>query len=125
MLFMLAIVFVYLYKHICQQMENDMTPEKKAARAREKFLNSLVSIAHKVKVITPCSTHMLSDVSVLVADNVILKGMLRDVNPMLEKLGFRPVRLTSNMLNPNSEYFAIDINTPTYCDPGCESYHSM
>lgn len=102
-----------------------MTPEKKAYRAREKFLNKLVPIARKVEVLEYCSTPMLSTVAILVADNVILKGILRDVNPMLEKLGFRPVRITHNMLNKDSPRFAIDINTPSYCDPGCESYHSM
>ena len=34
-------------------------------------------------------------------------------------------RMTRNMLNPNAGEFPIPVNTPSYCDPGCESYHSM
>jgi len=100
-----------------------MTPEAKARRAREKFLNKLIPIASMVEVLEACSTHNLSTVSVEI-DNVLFKGIVRYINPVLEKMGYRPIRLTSNMLNSESKYFAIDINTPHYCDPGCESYHS-
>lgn len=36
-----------------------------------------------------------------------------------------PQRLTHNMLNPSGKEFLIDEDTPSYCDPGCESYHTM
>jgi hypothetical protein len=35
------------------------------------------------------------------------------------------VRVTSNMLNPTFGEFFIDADTPSYCDPGSEAYHSM
>lgn len=105
-----------------------MTAETKARRAEDrqyqKRMNSLKPIAHQMEVLENCSTPNLSTVSVSI-DGVAIKGIVRDINVVLEKLGYRPVRITSNMLNPNSPYFAIDINTPSYCDPGCESYHSM
>ena len=50
---------------------------------------------------------------------------LEDFNNVLEALGYKPVRLTSNMLNEAAGKFLIDADTPSYCDPGCESYHSM
>ena len=34
-------------------------------------------------------------------------------------------RTTSNMLNPKSKQWEIPVNTPSYMDPGCESYHCM
>ncbi len=34
-------------------------------------------------------------------------------------------RMTRNILNPNSEEFAIPVNTPNSCDPGSETYHCM
>ena len=34
-------------------------------------------------------------------------------------------RTTRNILNPDAGEFEIAINTPHYCDPGYESYHSM
>ncbi len=46
-------------------------------------------------------------------------------NIALETLGYKPVRVTCNMLNKASGEFLIDADTPSYCDPGCESYHSM
>ena len=98
-------------------MEMHMTPEAKAARAREKFLNKLESVAWKVAVLSK------EIISVEIA-GCTLSGNVCAVNAQLERLGCRPVRITSNMLNPDSKLFAIDINTPSYCDPGCESYHS-
>lgn len=50
---------------------------------------------------------------------------LMDTNNVLEALGYKPLRVTRNMLNENSKEFLIDADTPSYCDPGCESYHSM
>lgn len=46
-------------------------------------------------------------------------------NEFFYKLGWKPVRLTSNMLNRTGGQFLIDADTPSYCDPGSEAYHSM
>jgi hypothetical protein len=99
-----------------------MTPERKAERAaarkREKELDKLVSIARDVHV-SP------TDYLTLEFDGVVIKGFKNDFNKVVEKLGLRPVRITNNMLNPEAGKFCVDINTPSYCDPGCESYHTM
>lgn len=97
-----------------------MSAETKAHRR----LNALKSIARQMKVTTHCSTPGLSSVLISV-DGITLSGIVRDINPVLEKLGYRPVRITHNILNKDAGFWAIDINTPSYCDPGCESYHSM
>jgi hypothetical protein len=98
-------------------MSPERKAERKAARDFDKRMNKLVSIAHQVKV-----TGNL--VSAQIAGTII-QGEVENFNNVVEKLGYRPIRLTSNMLNPDSPTFAIDINTPAYCDPGCESYHTM
>lgn len=99
-----------------------MTAETKArrkeAREYEARMRALQPIADKVTVIT----RELVEVEV---NGAMVNGNVTAVNVILEKCGFRPVRITSNMLNKDSKPFAIDINTPSYCDPGCESYHSM
>lgn len=106
-------------------MSKETIIRRREERAYEKRMNALISVAHNVEVLDKhCSTPDLYLVSVI-AGYVSIKGFVRDVNPVLEKLGFRPIRITSNMLNPESKKFAIDINTPAYCDPGCESYHTM
>ena len=46
-------------------------------------------------------------------------------NDVLEALGYKPVKVTHNMLNEAAGEFLIDADTPSYCDPACESYHSM
>jgi hypothetical protein len=46
-------------------------------------------------------------------------------NEFFPKMGWKPVRLTSNMLNAAGGQFLIDADTPSYCDPGSEAYHSM
>jgi len=46
-------------------------------------------------------------------------------NEFLSRMGFKPVRITRNILNPNSKTLVIDADTPSYMDPGCEAYHSM
>lgn len=56
---------------------------------------------------------------------LITAWTLEQLNSALERLGYKPVRQTSNMLNPNAKKFFIDADTPSYCDPGCEAYHSM
>jgi hypothetical protein len=105
-------------------MSSERKAERAAKRKREKYLNSLHPIANRVVVLTPCSTSELSTVEVHLPEGAHLKGIIRDVNPVLEKLGYRPVRTTSNMLNPDSRVWCVDINTPAYLDPGSESYHS-
>lgn len=101
-------------------MSAERKAERKVERAYEKRMNALKSIAHKVMHVS--GTEEIVEVGV---EGCILTGNVAAVNVALEKMGYRPVRLTSNMLNPNSKTFAVDINTPAYCDPGCESYHSM
>ena len=46
-------------------------------------------------------------------------------NALVERLGYKPVRVTRNILNDAAAPFVIDADTPSYCDPGRESYHSM
>ena len=99
-------------------MTAERKAERKAQRDYQKRMNKLQSIAHKVVV-------RGDELSVLI-DGVVIQGNGPEkFNNILERLGYRPVRITRNMLNPDSQDFAIDINTPSYCDPGCESYHSM
>lgn len=104
-------------------MSPERIVERAAARKREKYLNSLTPIAHAVQVEEKGGTTFLGvwEGSVEITGT---KQGIEQFNSVLERLGYRPVRLTSNMLNPQSKVFAIDINTPSYCDPGCESYHS-
>lgn len=101
-----------------------MTAETKARRtadrAYEKRMNALTSIAHGCEVLHP--TGQSEQVRVVI-DGVQMQGPVEGFNRLVELMGFRPVRITHNMLNPESKRFAIDINTPCYCDPGCESYH--
>jgi len=101
-------------------MSAETIARRAAARKREKHLNSLISIADKVRVISADA----EEIGVQI-DGCNLSGHVDAVNKALEKMGFRPVRLTSNMLNKDSPTWAIDINTPAYCDPGSEAYHSM
>jgi len=107
-----------------------MTAERKAERAadrkRERELNKLTPISDKVTVTKSEMNgyEHLYFVSVKF-EGCVLEGEIAQVNVRLEQMGYRPVRITRNMLNPDSGFFAIDINTPAYCDPGCESYHTM
>lgn len=88
-----------------------------------------ISIARMGKVVYPIiHTNSNSDgllVEIEVAKDVFLKGIVNDINPVLRKMGYKPVRITHNMLNLDFGYFLIDEDTPAYCDPGCESYHTM
>jgi hypothetical protein len=105
-------------------MEIDMTPEAKARRAREKHLNKLTSIAHLVTVLPLHPARSGDWLSMETAAGATICGPVKAFNEIMEMMGFRPVRITSNILNSESKRFCIDINTPSYCDPGCESYHS-
>jgi hypothetical protein len=61
-----------------------------------------------------------------VAEGVVISAWtLSQLNDVLERLGYKPVRETSNLLNPSGKKFFIDADTPSYCDPGSEAYHSM
>jgi hypothetical protein len=107
-----------------QEQHMAMSLETKARRAkarkRDAFLNSLEPIAHRVEVID--ANKELVRVQL---NGCTLEGQLDPVNAQLERAGYRPVRLTSNLLNRESRTWAIDINTPGYMDPGSEAYHSM
>ena len=100
-------------------MSPETIAERKAFRKREKELNKLIPIAGRVTVVD-----RVKELVEVQLNGAVLAGQLQDVNPLLERMGYRPVRITTNMLNP-TRYWAIDINTPSYCDPGRESYHSM
>lgn len=101
-----------------------MSAETKARRAEarkfDKRMSRLIPIAEMVKV--QDATQKLVFINI---DGVGIKGTLDHVNGVLERLGYRPVRITSNMLGRENHFFCIDINTPSYLDPGSEAYHSM
>ena len=101
-----------------------MSPETKARRAaarkRDRELAKLTPIADQVQVIGGTNNFLR-----LVLDGVTIMGGEEDFNKFLEKAGYRPVRVTRNILNSESKSWCIDINTPAYLDPGCESYHTM
>jgi len=62
----------------------------------------------------------------LFVDGAILSSPNKDAfNKVLGRLGYKPVRLTSNLLNPAAGQFVIDADTSLACDPGSETYHSM
>ena len=46
-------------------------------------------------------------------------------NAALEKLGYKAVSVTYNMLNQGAGSFLIDADTPWCCNPRSEAYHSM
>lgn len=100
-------------------MSAEWKAQRAADRKREKELSKLIPIASRVKVTGD------DFVSVELGNGVKLHGKVKAFNVTIEQLGYRPVRITSNMLNEASGKFCIDINTPSYCDPGSESYHSM
>jgi hypothetical protein len=43
----------------------------------------------------------------------------------VESFDLIPMRLTTNLLNADAGEFYIPADTPYYCDPGSETYHSM
>jgi hypothetical protein len=113
-----------------------MSPETKARRAaarqREKYLASLKPVDRLLEIIqhadcTEIALHVDrhgKDVQQMCWRAPTLDECVRLMNEFLEQMGFRPVRTTRNMLNPDSPTFFVDINCPAYMDPGCESYHS-
>lgn len=111
---------------------------RKAERDRKKYMASLESIADQVKFVEVVFENEQKDVFGKMMDvpvrkeivevelfGAVVKGEVSAVNKVLEKAGYRPVRVTSNMLNPESKTWCVDIDTPAYLDPGCESYHTM
>lgn len=83
------------------------------------------SCAHRVTV-TPIAGSAKPLLALLEAETVSIEAVnIENFNTVLERLGYKPVKLTRNILNAQSPTFAIDQDTPVYMDPGCESYHSM
>ncbi len=81
-------------------------------------LPALVSVAHDVTYIDGKFT--------LFVDGAILSSMNKDVfNKVLERLGYKPVRITYNLLNEKAGPLVIDADTPLCCDVGSETYWSM
>lgn len=57
---------------------------------------------------------------------VTIKSSDKDAfNAALEKLGYKPVRLTKNLMNKAAGDLVIDADTPLCCDVGSETYWSM
>lgn len=103
-------------------MSPERIAQRKEARDYEKRMAKLISVAHMVHI----NVDKGGDLFTIDIDLCTIQARNVDrLNEMLEPLGYRPIRITSNMLNANSPRFAIDINTPAYCDPGREAYHSM
>ncbi len=101
-------------------MSAETKARRAASRQREKELAKLTPIASQVKVTDAAREEV--EVELLGAK---VTGYINCVNALLEKAGYRPVKITSNMLNANSGHWCIDINTPGYLNPGSEAYHSM
>lgn len=80
-----------------------------------------VSIADLVKVVPYTNGERIT--VVLYGATVI--GAVDEVNSVLKRLGFKPVRITYNMMNRDAGPIVIDEDTPSYCDVGSESYWSM
>lgn len=58
--------------------------------------------------------------------HVTIKSFEKDAfNATLEKLGYKPVRLTKNLMNQKAGDLVIDADTPLCCDVGSETYWSM
>lgn len=102
-------------------MSAERKAERAAERKREKFLNSLTSLTRDQVKVTDAAREEI-EVDLLGAK---VTGYINCVNAVLEKAGFCPVRITCNILNPAAGHWCIPINTPRYCDPGSEAYHSM
>lgn len=103
-------------------MSPERIAERKASRDYDNRMSRLITVAHMVHI----GVDKGGDLFTIDIDCCTIQARNVDrLNEMLERLGYRPIRITKNMLNANAPRFAIDANTPAYCDPGCESYHSM
>jgi hypothetical protein len=82
-----------------------------------------VSVAEMIKVEAnegqPTILHLIG------MHNCTIFGEIEGFNLVLERFGYKPVKLTKNMLNPNSPWIVIDKDTPSYLDVGSETYWSM
>jgi hypothetical protein len=71
---------------------------------------------------------MMPDGTLMMIENGVVKIIAPNVealNPVLRRLGYKPVRITRNNITGNGTPFLIDADTPMCCDPGTETYHSM
>lgn len=88
------------------------------ARARRTKQDLRPSVAHLVTFDGQHFHAMLNDCA-------ISAGNKDKLNAMLEQLGYKPIRLTRNLMNPNAGQLVIDADTPIGCDVGSETYWSM
>lgn len=96
--------------------------QKIQATKAAKRASARPSIAHK------CAARPLGDdvlISFALDTGAQMSGYKHQINPILEQLGYKPVRITYNMLNKDAGPIVIDADTPSYCDVGSESYWSM
>lgn len=101
---------------------NKLTPAQKSAATREKNrLAARPSIADYATYDVATHTFAVDGVDGL----SFTCGSVEHFNTILERLGYKPVRITHNMLNVSGKVWLIDADTPRYCDPGSEAYHSM
>jgi hypothetical protein len=78
------------------------------------------SVVRKIQV--------MDDGSLMLIENGLVKIVSPSVealNPVLRRLGYKPVRITRNNITGNGTPFVIDEDTPMSCDPGTETYHCM
>lgn len=87
----------------------------------------LISASHVIKSVARTVKYaVIPSLVVKLPDGVELTAPSMEVmNTFLQRLGYKAVKETSNMLNEAAGTFFIDADTPSYCDPGCEAYHSM
>lgn len=114
-------------------MSPERITQRAAARKSEKEMRRLSSVAHL------CTYHQAACIQTLTVrlnsyaaadvqpEEIVFRGSdaVKLANEFLPKMGWKPVRLTRNMLNFDSPMIVIDIDTPSCCDPGCGAYHSM
>ena len=102
--------------------KTNLTPAEKAALTRKNKLLALRPSIARFCIVTDKDAPLIT---ISLDDGVLLNGHLTYVNNTLEKLGFKPVRITYNMLNREAGPIVIDADTPSYCDVGSEAYWSM
>jgi hypothetical protein len=106
-----------------------LTPAQKAAATRQAKKNSRrPSIAHHTTCLNTFSGNKYDGTFSAVIEDLNLEFVcpnLKFFNSVVEKLGYKPVRITYNMLNKEAGPIIIDRDTPSYCDVGSEAYHSM
>jgi len=123
----------YISFGVTRRQETYATPKnaKRAAEAKGWTVEGDLpnpdakSVAHMVQVLSDRFTAREVATLALVEHGATITGSVEQMNLVLVKLGYKPVRLTKNMLNDKSKWIVIDEDTPSYCDPGTETYHSM